>query len=378
MVGRVAIGWAFVVSSVLLFFVFLAVLFVGGSGSLGAQGTESEEAADSGGDRQETQGPEAQGGEEGRGSGEEPSEPEAVGADESGMVMVLEYHRVGGDPGLAPDWTISPEDFRAQLELLHENDYYPINLRDLLDNRVDVPAGKTPVVLTFDDSSDTQFTMVQDGEGWVPDPDGAVGILQQFHEENPDWPMSATFFVLPEADPPNDLFGQPELAGEKLEFLVENGMEVGNHTLYHANLAQSAPEEVQRQLALANAEIQSHLPDYEVVSLSPPFGEYPQDMSLIRSGSWEGEDYEMQGAVEVAGGATVPPGHRQFDPYRIPRIQAEPHKGHLAELLAHFEANPEDRYVSDGDPETVTVPEENRDQIDGDALRQSDTELRAY
>ena len=72
--------------------------------------------------------------------------PWEVGANEAGSVMVLEYHRVGGDPGFAPDWTMSSEEFREQLEYLYTNDYYPINLRDLVENRIDVPAGKTPVV----------------------------------------------------------------------------------------------------------------------------------------------------------------------------------------------------------------------------------------
>lgn len=285
---------------------------------------------------------------------EKPKRP----ANEAGLIMVLEYHRVGGDPDFAPEWTISPEDFRAQLEYLHEHDYHPINFRDLVGDDVDVPAGKTPVVLTFDDSSDTQFTMVREKGEWVPDPEGAVGILADFSKKNPDWPMRATFFVLPAADPPNDLFGQPNLAGKKLRYLVENGMEIGTHTLYHENLALAPPEEVRRQLALSVVEIQKHLPDYEVVTLGVPFGEYPRDIGLIKSGSHEGHDYALEGAVEVAGGATYPPGHPGFDPYRVPRIQAEPEKADLRYYFDYFEQNPGERYVSDGDPDRRTIPDE--------------------
>lgn len=304
--------------------------------------------------------------------------PAEVGADESGLVMVLEYHRVGGDPSFAPEWTISTEDFRAQLEYLYENDYYPINFRDLVQNNVDVPAGKTPVVLTFDDSSDTQFTMVQEDGGWVPDPEGAVGVLQSFHEEHPDWPMRATFFVLPAAAAPNNFFGQPELTGEKLHFLVDNGMEIGTHTLWHANLAESTPETIQEQIALSIVEIQNHLPDYEVDTLGVPFGAYPEDVSLLQSGSWEGLSYELDGAVEVTGGASHPPGHAEFDPYRTPRIQAEPEKQQVAALLDHFETYPGDRYVSDGDPDTVTVPRGGGDGLDRAALEASGKTFREY
>ncbi len=72
--------------------------------------------------------------------------PEEIGANEAGFTMVLEYHRVGGDPYFAPEWTISTEEFRAELEYLYQNDYYPVNFRDLLESNLDVPAGKTPDV----------------------------------------------------------------------------------------------------------------------------------------------------------------------------------------------------------------------------------------
>jgi peptidoglycan/xylan/chitin deacetylase (PgdA/CDA1 family) len=294
---------------------------------------------------------------------ERTGEPEAtvagptLPANEAGLIMVLQYHRVGGDPDFAPEWTISPEDFRGQLRHLRDNGYYPVNFRNLVEDGMDVPAGKTPVVLTFDDSSDTQFTMIRKGGGWVPDPEGAVGILTDFNEQNPGWPTRATFFVLPEADAPNNLFGQPELARKKLRYLVERGMEVGSHTLYHENLALAPPEEVQRQLALSIVEIRKHLPDYEVATMSVPFGEYPQDISLLKSGTYDGHSYSLEGAAEVTGGATYPPGHPEFDPYRVPRIQAEPEKGDVGFFFDYFEENPGERFVSDGDPDKRTVPD---------------------
>lgn len=294
-----------------------------------------------------------------RSTGEETAiAPEVTAnANEAGLIMVLQYHRVGGDPHFAPEWTISAGDFRSQLQYLYDNDYYPINLRDLVEENLNVPAGKTPVVLTFDDSSDTQFTMVKRGGEWVPDPNGAVGALAGFHQANPEWPMRATFFVLPEADAPNNLFGQPNLSEEKLTYLVENGLEVGTHTLYHENLALASQEEVQRQIVLSIEAINEFIPDYEVATIGVPFGEYPSDVSLLKSGSFEGRTYKLKGAVEVAGGATYPPGHPGFDPYRVPRIQAEMMKEDAGYFFEYFEQNPDERYVSDGDPNVTTVPE---------------------
>jgi peptidoglycan/xylan/chitin deacetylase (PgdA/CDA1 family) len=306
-------------------------------------------------------------------------DPGAVGADESGLLAVLEYHRVGGDPSFAPEWTISPEDLRFQLEYLYRNDYHPINFRDLLENDIEVPAGKTPVVLTFDDSSQTQFTMVRDETGrWVPDPEGAVGVLAAFHKEHPDWPMRATWFVLPAAEAPNNLFGQPALAEKKLRYLVDEGMEIGGHTLWHANLAQSSPEEVQEQIVRMNRAIREYIPGYSAVSLGVPFGEYPADIGLLEEGSWDGESYALKGAAEVGGGVAYPPGNRLFDPYRVPRMQAETAKGNFASFSSYFEAHPEQRFVSDGDPDTVTVPEESKVFMDADEVRRSGKSWREY
>ncbi|MDP9454481.1 MAG: polysaccharide deacetylase family protein [Actinomycetota bacterium] len=310
---------------------------------------------------------------------EAPPDPAAVRADESGLFAVLEYHRVGGDPSFAPEWTISPEDLWAQLEYLYRNDYHPINFRDLLKNNVEVPAGKTPVVLTFDDSSQTQFTMVRDEAGrWVPGPDGAVGVLAAFHREHPDWPMRVTWFVLPAAAEPNNLFGQPELTEKKLEFLVDAGMEIGSHTFWHANLEQSSPQEVQEQIVRMNRAIRQYIPGYSAVSLGVPFGAYPADVSLLRRGSWDGESYTLKGAADVGGGLAYPPGNRLLSPYRVPRMQAEPAKGNFASFASHFEAHPEQRFVSDGDPDTVTIPEESRVYMDAEEIKRSGKAWREY
>ena len=236
-----------------------------------------------------------------------------------GKVLVLEYHLIG-EP--EERWQRTPANFRADLERLWAGGYYPINLRDLAAGDLSmVPAGKRPVVLTFDDSSIEQFRLLPDGS---VDPACAVGILLDFHAAHPaDWPLRATFFVLQEVDAPERiLFGQPELAQQKLQMLVEWGMEVGSHTLSHANLAESEAEEIKRQLALSQAGLEELLPGYEVVSLSVPFGVYPEDERLLVGGLYEDKLYTYQAAVEAGGGLAPSPHAPEFDPYHIPRVQA--------------------------------------------------------
>src|SRR4029453_18984054 len=66
----------------------------------------------------------------------------------------------------------------------------------------------------------------------------------------------------------------------------------------------------------------------------------------------------------VAGGAAASPFARTFDPVRLPRVQAV--ENDLKFWLTHFERNPDDRYVSDGDPDTVTVPGARKDRLRAD------------
>ena len=63
----------------------------------------------------------------------------------------------------------------------------------------------------------------------------------------------------------------------------------------------------------------------------------------------------------VAGGAAPSPYSRAFDPVRLPRIQAV--ERDLVYWLNYFDKNPLERFVSDGDPNSVTVPTAERDQL---------------
>ncbi|NJN99774.1 MAG: polysaccharide deacetylase family protein [Anaerolineales bacterium] len=131
-------------------------------------------------------------------------------------------------------------------------------------------------------------------------------------------------FVLQDVDAPERiLFGQPELAQQKLQMLVEWGMEVGSHTISHANLAESEPEEVKRQLALSQTRLEEELlPGYEVVSLSVPFGAYPADERLLVGGMYQDKLYTYQPPSRSAAAWLPRPHTPEFDPYHIPRVQA--------------------------------------------------------
>lgn len=272
---------------------------------------------------------------------------------ELGWVLVLEYHLIL--PGEDNIYNRTPNSFRADLEWLHRNDYYPIRFRDLTAGTIDIPAGKSPVVLTFDDSDISQFRMLEDGS---VDPETAMGILLDFAEEHPDFPPVAVFFPLLDVDAPQRiLFGQPEYADQKLKMIVALGGEVGSHTVSHERLDLVSEARIRWQLAFSARWLEERIGDgYQVISLSLPFGMYPLNEDLIRGGESEGVSYAFTGAAEVAGGAERSPYADGFDPYHIVRAQAVPN--YIEFIYATFENRPTLKYVSDGDPRTLTIPTE--------------------
>ncbi len=277
---------------------------------------------------------------------------------ELGRVMILEYHKID-----YPEerWTRTPENFRRDLETLYARGYRLLALNDLVDGRISVPAGTTPVVLTFDDSSPGQFRYVERDGRLEIDPKSGIGVLEAFIREHPDFGRAATFYVLPGASRPNKLFNQDEYAGKKLQYLVANGYEIGNHTLWHANLGKYDETTVRGQIAEAQVWIQRHVPDYRPRTIALPHGVYPKDVSWALRGTAKGASYQHDAILMVAGGAALSPFSRGFDALHLPRIQAVEHD--LTYWLGYFEKHLDERFVSDGDPASVTVPGAKRERL---------------
>ncbi len=279
-------------------------------------------------------------------------------ANELGRVMILEYHKID-----YPEerWTRTPENFRRDLETLYAKGYRLQSLTGLVEGRITVPAGTTPVVLTFDDSSAGQFRYLDRNGSLEIDPKSGVGVLEAFIREKPDFGRAATFFVLPGAKAPNNLFNQPEHEGRKLRWLVEQGYEIGNHTLWHANLGKYDETTVRAQLAEAQVWVQRHVPQYRLRTLALPHGVYPKEIGWALGGTAKGTTYRHEAILMVAGGAAPSPFGKSFDPAHLPRVQAV--EADLRHWLNHFERTPTDRYISDGNADTLTIPTPLKDRL---------------
>ena len=273
---------------------------------------------------------------------------------ELGRVMILEYHLIGYPEGR---WRRTPENFRKDLEMLYQNDYYPIPLQDLVSGDIKAPYGKTPFVITFDDSSAGQFRYLQKGARLEIDPQSGVGIMERFKKEHPDFPLTATFYVLPGTGK-SSLFAQKEYIQEKLNFLAQNGYEIGNHTYWHENLGKVDDTAVQKQLALAVKAIQKYLPGYQVKSFALPFGVHPQNRILARQGEYQGFKYRHNSVMLVGSGSVPSPYSTEFDSFKMERIQAGDTPWGPQSFVERYRKNPSLRFVSDGNPLKITIPKE--------------------
>lgn len=296
---------------------------------------------------------------------------------EAGQIMVLMYHSIDEPEEI---FTRTPENFRKDLKNLYEQGYRPISLKDYVTGNITTEAGYTPIVLTFDDGWQNNFNMIQNEKGdWVIDPDCAVAILEKFSKEHPDFPLEATFLVNN-----NIPFGQKEHLEYKFKYIVEKGMDIGNHTANHVNYKSKDAKVIQEELGKIVKMVNTYLPDYEVNTHALPFGSRPKDKSLykyLEKGTYEDVEYKNIAVLNVGWDPYKSPYHENFDPLSIHRVRASDLQKYvqgcgLHDWLSKFEKGDRVRYVSDGDKDTVTVPKNYEEVIDGEKI--GDRKLRTY
>lgn len=303
---------------------------------------------------------------------------------ELGYIPVLEYHAFTTDPEQEAQFTRTIDDFKADLQWLYENDFYVVPLKDVIENRIAAPAGKKPVVLTFDDSTAGQFRYLIAADGSVSiDPNSAVGVMEEFYAAHPDFGRGGFFAVLPKE---NFCFSwqleereddQYAYCGQKLTWLLDNGYEIGNHTRNHTDLMDVDDDTFREELAGAVLDFKAYDPRIEANILAMPFGNYPdletkqQQREWLKSGfSWDGQDYLIIGCLMVGANPTESPVSTEWDSMWIARIQAFDEDANvdgdgIDDWFSNFESAPEQLYTSDGDPNTITVPEELPVSLDG-------------
>ena len=255
------------------------------------------------------------------------------------------------------------EAFYKDLEFYYENGYQMIRLNDYVNGKIDVDYKKSPIILTFDDGNDNNIkvTGLDEDGNIIIDENSAVGILEKFKKEHPDFNVTATFFVN------GTLFNQPEYDEKIIKWLVENGYDVGNHTENHLDIKKSSSEQVQKEIVSVYQQLEEIIPDKYVKIIALPFGSpYSKDHSnykYVLNSTYNNKSYETIAALRVGWEPEVSPFHKDFDKTFLKRVRAYDNNGEEFDIEMVFNMLETKRYISDGNVDTIVTSQDNSDLI---------------
>jgi peptidoglycan/xylan/chitin deacetylase (PgdA/CDA1 family) len=171
-------------------------------------------------------------------------------------VPILAFHKVNP----AFEWGVTrstPGQFRKVLVHLRKNGYTSVSLDDLIDRR---PLPEKPVVLTFDDAYDCFYRH-------------ALPLLSEFG-------FKATLFVITGYVGMDNTWDVNlgwlrfrHMSWEQIRELAGLGMEIGSHTVRHADLTRLTGVRLTRELLQSKTSLEDRI-GCSVRTVSFPFGRY--------------------------------------------------------------------------------------------------------
>ncbi len=297
-----------------------------------------------------------------------PIDLNAVKPNEAGRIMVVMFHNfveeyIKGDKA----YTTTFGEFEKLLETLYDMDYRLVSMNDYLSGNIDTPAGCIPMVFTFDDGTAGQFNLIEEGGALVVNPRSAVGIMEKFHETHLDFGTKGTFYI----NLGNQTFPGAGTVAQRLEYLKSKGFELGNHTYSHINLKETkSADKIVEEIGGNQKKMLELIPDYLFTTFSLPYGAPAKDLTQhVIKGEYEGVRYENLGIMEVGWDPAPSPFSVKFNPLSTHRVRSSgitPVDQDLAWWLANMKRD--NQYVSDGNPDTVTIPESYTDYVNHDMI----------
>lgn len=300
--------------------------------------------------------------------------------DESGLIPVMMYHGIvnlkdsdtaytGGNVD-KDGYTRTAESFRKDLDYYYNEGYRMIRLEDYIDGKIDTEMGKSPIVLTFDDGleNNIKVTGLDSNGNIIIDPNSAVGILEEYKTKYPDYNVTATFFIN------GGLFRQTEYNEKILNWLIDNGYDIGNHTYTHVDFTTVDENKATQEVGKMYQKLDSIIKDKYVNIVALPFGSpYDDDhinFRYIIEGTYNGYKYNTKSTLRVGWEANYSPFSKSFNPQFIKRIRAYDNNGENFDIKMNFNRLKEIRYISDGDINTIVIPTEYRNYIKDDTNKQ--------
>lgn len=277
---------------------------------------------------------------------------------EAGDLPIVMWHQFSEAD--SPDYSTATRQYMNSFDYLYDlcerlynAGFRLVSMSDYLNNNITVPAGCKPIIFTFDDGVSSQFSLIEVNGQLQLNPKCAVYVLQEFSKVYPDFGFTGIIYV----NFGSGVFDGAGTITERLNYLIDLGWEIGNHTYGHSSLKNLTADQIKYQIGKNQEAIESYVPGYKLQSLALPYGEYNPDLAqVILSGTYNGVSYENK-AVFLVGAEpahmTTSVNHKVF----VPRIRST---GYYAERM-DFEwwiANQPEQYwcVSDGDANIVTCP----------------------
>ena len=249
--------------------------------------------------------------------------------------------------------------FRKDLEMYYEKGYRMIRLADYVQGIIDVELGFSPIILTFDDGNQNNFNVLgknDDGSLQI-DPNCAIGVLEEFKKKHPDMHVTATFFVM------DGLFNQPKYNQDILNWLVDNGYDVGNHTTIHPDFTKITVAKTQEVVGKMYQKLDKVLPNKYVKIIALPFGspykKTHENFPYIVKGTYEGVSYETEALLRVGWEPELSPFHQDFDKTFLKRCRAYDNNGKDFDIEFVFKGLEKNRYISDGNKDLIVIKKGN-------------------
>jgi peptidoglycan/xylan/chitin deacetylase (PgdA/CDA1 family) len=202
---------------------------------------------------------------------------------------ILVYHHVV--PGVASGSTmtrslfVTPDAFEQQLKYLKDNRYQSVSFDDLADCvEYGVALPDRPVILTFDDGWENQFTY-------------GFPLLQKYG-------FTGTFFVVT-----GYLDFQNFMTSEQLKTMVAAGMTIGDHSRTHPALPTiGSSQRLQDEIAGSKAWLEERL-GVPVTTFAYPYGSYtPAVVALIKAAGYRTARTVDDGTHDTADNLETLPG----------------------------------------------------------------------
>ena len=259
------------------------------------------------------------------------------------------------------------ESFRKDLEFYYQNNYRMIRLADYVNGIINVPLGKSPIILTFDDGKENNFKVLGEKNGELEiDPNCAVGILEEYKKKYEDFNVTATFFIN------STIFEQKEYNEKILKWLIEHGYDVGNHTMTHPDFTKITQEQALKEVGGMYQILENIIPGKYVKIIAMPFGSpykstHP-NFQIMLKGNYEGVNYQTISMLRVGWEAEMSPFKKASSATFLKRIRAYDNNGKDFDITMNFNLLEKTRYISDGDINTVIIKEKDKDNIKTDKL----------